>query len=385
MENLIYFDNAATSFPKPISVLNATNDVIKNYCANPGRSSHPLAARAAEAVYECRSKLARLFDAEDENVVFTSSATHAINLGIKSTLRRGDHVLISDIEHNAVLRPISALAKRGLITFDVYRATDDPERLIRELASKIKANTSLICACHHSNICNLCLPARAIGHFCRKKGIVFLLDASQSAGCVPISVENDLIDILCAPAHKGLYGIPGLGFAIFGKSLSESGRLSTFIEGGNGMASESAYMPDFLPDRLEAGTLSLPAIVALSAGVDYVKRQGVDSISQKEKALCALLRRGLSRIKDVTVHSLTDGSILLFSVKGYTSEEFAQLLSRYGICVRAGLHCAPLAHRRIGTNEDGAVRVSLGAKNTPDQVRRFLTVCEKILSKRTER
>ena len=382
MESIIYLDNAATSFPKPRSVINAAYNVINNYCANPGRSSHRLSMKAAETVYLCRSKLADMFGGTDENVVFVSSATHAINMGIKAVLHRGDHVLISDIEHNAVLRPISALAARGLITFDIYRASSDPEKLTRELASRIRPNTALICACHHSNVCNLCLPASAIGRFCRKNGILFLLDVSQSAGAVSINVERDCIDILCAPAHKGLYGIPGCGFAIFGSALVEHGSISTFIEGGNGMASESPYMPSFLPDKLESGTLPLPAIASLSAGIDYVNRTGIDNIASKEKALCNIMRKGLLTLKNVTVHSDTDGSILLFSVNGIPSEDIAGELDRYGICVRAGLHCAPLAHKKLGTPDDGAVRISFGANNSKEQVLRALNVCEHVIAHR---
>ena len=382
MESLIYFDNAATTFPKPHSVLKAALDVMNGYCANPGRSSHRLAIKAAETVYDCRSKLAELFGGSDENVVFTCSATHAINMGIKSVLHRGDHVLISDIEHNAVFRPISALASKGLITFDIYRAHTDPDNLTRELASRIKPNTTLICACHHSNICNLCLPIRAIGRFCKRNDILFLLDASQSAGTIPINIEDDLVDILCAPAHKGLYGIPGCGFAIFSQALADSGNISTFIEGGNGMASESPYMPDFLPDRLEAGTLPLPAIAALSAGVDFVRKNGIENIGKKEKALCKILRNGLLTINNVTVHSKTDGSILLFSVKGITSEEFSQRLDRHRVCVRAGLHCAPLAHKRLGTPDDGAVRISFGANNSKEEMFYALNVCEHLINHR---
>ena len=382
MKKLIYFDNAATTFPKPNTVLKATESVLRRYCANPGRSSHRLSMRASEAVYGCRRAVASFFGAAEENVVFTSSATHAINTALKCVLRRGDHVLISDIEHNAVLRPVSTLAKRGLITFDIYRASDNPDTVIRELKAKLKPNTALVCACHHSNICNLCIPAAAAGGFCRRSGILFLLDASQSAGTVPIHVENDCIDILCAPAHKGLYGIPGCGFAVFGKELSESGMLSTFIEGGNGLNSESPYMPDFLPERLEAGTLPLPAIAALKAGIGYVNQLGTQRIFKHESMLCAIMRKLITRFPKVTVHSESDGSILLFSVENIPSEELAERLDSYGICVRAGLHCAPLAHRRLGTPSDGAVRVSFSAYNTRAEVFYFAEVLERILSGR---
>ena len=381
MKRIIYLDNAATSFPKPRSVVSAIDRTVLRYCANPGRSSHPLALRAAEEVYGCRKRLATLFGGSEENVVFTLNATHAINLSLKATLKRGDHVLISDIEHNALLRPVAELAARGLITYGLFRSESDPERLTRELESRLQPNTALICACHHSNICNLCLPARDIGRFCRSRGLLFLLDASQSAGSVPINIENDCIDILCAPAHKGLYGIPGCGFAIFGSRLADGKRLSTFVEGGNGVSSESPYMPDFLPERLEAGTLPLPAISALSEGVRLVRRLGIPRIAEHERRLCAYARRLLSEIDRIQIHSQTDGSILLFSVRGIESEDMASLLSQYGICVRAGLHCAPLAHRWLGTPADGAVRVSFGIFNTPADVLHLASACRRIVKK----
>ena len=372
MKNTVYFDNAATTFPKPRMVRERVASLLAEYCANPGRSSHPLAMKAAEQVYLTREKLARFLGGREENVVFTSSATHSINLALKSLLKKGDHVLISDIEHNAVLRPINALAKRGIISYDIYTAYSDPEAQIREISRHIRPNTAMICACHHSNICNLIIPIGAIGRFCRKYGILLLVDASQSAGTLPISINDDFIDVLCAPAHKGLYGIPGGGFAVFSDNLSDCKRISTFIEGGNGTASELPYMPDFLPDRLESGTLPLPAIVSLSAGLDFLNTRSVDYVLKKEKSLCSAMRKGLEKIDGVTVHSDTDGSILLFSVDGIPSETVAEALSEKGICVRAGLHCAPLAHKKLKTPSSGAVRVSFGAFNTEDEVCYFL-------------
>ncbi len=378
MKNLIYFDNAATTFPKPSSVTAAVTDAVTHYCANPGRSSHRLALRAAEQVYLCRERLARSFSCEPENAVFSLSATHAINTALKSVLKKGDHVLISDIEHNAVFRPIAALAERGFISYDIYNCT--APSIIEELSAKIKPSTSLICACHHSNICNLVLPISKIGAFCKNKNIFFLVDASQSAGIIPINMRSQSIDILCAPAHKGLYGIPGCGFALFSEKAAKEGVLSTFVEGGNGVSSSSPFMPEFLPERLEAGTLPLPAIASLCAGLELVNKLGCENIRQKEKALCSLMRRGLSGIQGIKIHSKADGSIMLFSAKNIPSEKFAALLDSGGICVRAGLHCAPLAHKKLRTPEnDGAVRVSFGISNTEEEVRYFTALCRNIM------
>lgn len=370
----VYLDNAATTFPKPQTVVAETVRILRYGCGNPGRSSHRISMRAAETVYGCRGRVARLFGGSDENVIFTSSATHSLNLGIKTALRRGDHVLISDIEHNSVIRPISGLAERGLITFDTYRADSDPARVTEEISGKLRPNTAMVIACHHSNICNLLQPLGAIGELCRRRGIIFLADASQSAGAVPIDMKKDGIDILCAPAHKGLYGIPGCGIAVFGERFAEPEagirRLSTFIEGGNGIRSRDAYMPDFLPERLEAGTLAVPAIGALSAGIDFLNGVGVRTVALHEKRLFRRLLRGFTAFGDrIRVYGDgTEGAICLFSVEGMKSEEVAERLDGCGVCVRAGLHCAPTAHARLGTPDDGAVRVSFGVFNTPRDV-----------------
>ncbi len=379
---LVYFDNAATTFPKPVDVIRKVVDVMSRSCGNPGRSGHVLSMRASEVVYECRKKIADEFGGELENVVFVSSATHAINLGIKTALKAGDHVLISDIEHNSVIRPIARLAERGLITYTVYPAYADAERAVAAISDGVRPNTAMLVACHHSNICNIVQPIRRIGELCRKNGMIFLVDAAQSAGALDIDVGRDGIDILCAPGHKGLYGLPGSGFVLFGERYSGDGGalLGTFTEGGNGIRSREMFMPEFLPDRLEAGTLAVPAIGAMSAGLDFVQRRGKNRILSLEKQLYHRLSKGVDAFSDrLTVYGDgSEGAIFLFSVKDIPSEEVAARLDSYGICVRAGLHCAPTAHRKLGTPEDGAVRVSFGAMNTEKEADRFLEVLEKI-------
>lgn len=388
----VYFDNAATTFPKPRSVTAETARILRYSCGNPGRSSHRISMQAAETVYGCRRRLAALFGGNDERTVFTSSATHSLNMGIKTALRKGDHVLISDIEHNSVIRPISALAERGLISFDTYEASSHPQKTLEAITAKLRPNTAMIISCHRSNICNLVQPIAHIGKLCRDRGILFLVDASQSVGCTDIDMKRDGIDILCAPGHKGLYGIPGSGFLMLGERFehlnagaeqSEKGfTLSTFMEGGNGIRSRDTVMPEFLPERLEAGTLPLPAIGALSAGIDFVNSIGVERIALHEKRLYRTLFSGITAFNDkITVYrSEEEGGIFLFSAEGIPSEEMARLLDSYGICVRAGLHCAPTAHRKICTPEDGAVRVSFGAFNTVREVNYLLNVLDTVLS-----
>ena len=377
MDDLIYFDNAATTFPKPACVKEVIHDCISHYCANPGRSSHRLSIKASESVYLCRERLADFFGGEPENTVFTSSATHSVNLALKSFLKQGEHVLISDFEHNAVLRPIAALSEKGLITYDFYRSDLEGEELECELRSKVKNNTTLICACHRSNVCSLTSKIADIGRFCQKNGIFFLVDASQSAGILQLDSKCQGIDFLCAPAHKGLYGIPGCGFVILSERAVQSGNLTTFTEGGNGVDSLSPFMPEALPEKFEAGTLPLPAICGLSAGIDFVSKIGIEGIRRHEDRLCAITSYGLSKIKRIKIHS--GSGVVLFSVNGIPSEGFAYELAKRGICVRAGLHCAPLAHKRLETLPDGAVRISFSAFNSEKEVKKFLDTCKALL------
>ena len=382
MEKIIYLDNAATTFPKPPEVISEITGIMRYSCGNPGRSSHRIALAASDIVFECREKLGSFFGCDPENVIFTSSATHSVNLAVKTVLHRGDHVLISDIEHNSVLRPIAALAEKGMISYSIYRAFEDADQQLREIRHLIRPSTAMICACHHSNIFNFISPIHEIGRFCRNNGIIFLVDASQSAGSVSINMRNDCIDLLCAPGHKGLYGPPGIGFALFGDRFSIPHNLpDTFTEGGNGINSTERSMPDFLPERLEAGTLAVPAIGGLSKGIDFVRGYRNGELYRNETQLCSAMRDRLKELPHIKIHGKRCGSILLFSVSGCDSEEFASMLDRFGICVRAGLHCAPLAHKKLGTPENGAVRVSFGAFNTIHDVNEFCAVTEKLLRK----
>ncbi len=380
MDKIIYLDNAATTFPKPAEVIAEVTGTLRYRCENPGRSSHKIAASAAQTVFDCREKIGAMFASDSENIIFTQNATHAINLALKTTLRRGDHVLISDIEHNSVLRPVATLAEKGLISYDIYEASDDAQILCERVRTLIRPNTAMVCACHHSNICNFVIPINALGSLCRENGLIFLVDASQSAGILPIDMEKDRIDLLCAPGHKALYGPPGVGFVIFGRHLLESGIIpDTFTEGGNGIASLETFMPNFLPERLEAGTLPLPAIAGLSRGLDFCRTFPQSRISVYETELCAYLRSRLSQYEQIRFYHEKNGSVLLFSVCGFDSEEFASHLDDFGICIRAGFHCAPLAHKKLGTPPDGAVRVSFGAFNTERDIRAFISATERIL------
>ena len=374
---MIYLDNAATSFPKPPPVLSAMRDCCARYCGNPGRGSHILALRSAETVYACREALAELFGSEHpENVVFTLNATMALNLAIKGLAGAGDHILFSDLEHNAVRRPIAALAAEKRITCSVFpslagRVDRTDEAILAGIRKALRPNTRILVCTHASNICPVTMPLEAIGALCREKGIRFIVDAAQSAGHLPIDMERMGIDILCAPGHKGLL----VGFLI----LRDGIRLRTLTEGGSGVDSVPAEMPEDPPERYEAGTLSTPAIAGLLAGVRYIRQVGLDRVRTHLTSWNRRLRERLEtdpRVEILTPE--TDGAILLFRMAGIPSERVGAELNRHGICVRAGLHCAPLAHQTIGTFPDGAVRVSPGIFTRPAEADAFRKVIKDV-------
>lgn len=366
MQDIIYLDHAATGFPKPRRVLSEVDRCLKEYCGNAGRSSHTLALMAAEKIYECRETVAEFFGCSSpENVIFTLNTTYAINMLIKGLLKQGDHVIISDMEHNAVYRPIYRLASEGVIEYSIFSTESLRDKrgntVCQNIASLIRENTKLVICAHSSNICSLTLPLGSIGRLCHKYGILFAVDAAQSAGHVDIDMQRLGIDALCAPSHKGLCGIQGTGIL----ALAESIPLDTLVEGGNGMFSLEGRMAGELPERMEAGTLPTPAIAGLLEGIRTVKERGCVAIGAHERFLFRELRERLSMLDKVTVFlPKHEGAVLLFGVQGKGSEEVARLLAADGICTRGGYHCAALAHRTLGTPEGGAVRVSFGYDNT---------------------
>jgi cysteine desulfurase/selenocysteine lyase len=370
---MIYFDNAATTYPKPESVLNEIVRCMKNSGGNPGRGSHRLALAAANEVYECRAAVAAHFSGSPENVVFTYNTTYALNIAIKAFLRKGSHVLISDIEHNSVYRPVWALSRHA-VDFDIYSTSANDDEVIESIKSKIQPNTRLICANLASNICGLRLPVEKIGALCLNRGIAFVADAAQCAGSRRINIEEAGIDALCAPAHKGLYGPQGCGFVIFSsRHNDDAAKLGTFIEGGSGMNSLDHNMPAMLPERFEAGTLGTPGIAGLRAGIKFVESIGVEHIHMHENMLYKRARDMIRSLPKVTLYApeADEGSILLFNIEDKPSTEVAEALNKRGICVRAGFHCSPLAHQKLKTGKNGAVRVSFGIFNKQHELEAF--------------
>ena len=364
MSGLIYLDNAATTFPKPRVVTDAVRDCMLNKGGNPGRGSHPLSNSAAELVFDTRAAAAELFGASEENVVFTLNATHALNYAIKGLARSGSHILIDNYSHNAVYRPVIALAKAGVCTFDIYDASGSDEETLSDIARKLRNNTSIIVATHQSNIISKILPIKKIGEMCKKRGIHFIVDGSQSAGHIPIDVDKMHITSLCLPGHKGLFGPMGVGLLISADGV----KYRTIIEGGAGISSLESAMPTDLPERLEAGTIPLPAIAGLNAGVRFVKQVGESNIHSYETMLTAILEREAESLERVKLHGECDGSVVSLTVDGYTPSMVGEYLSSKGICVRTGYHCAPLAHKTAGTFDSGSVRVGVSYLNRPSDM-----------------
>ncbi len=379
----IYFDNAATTYPKPLSVLAAADDCARSFCGNSGRGGHYYAARSAEAVYGCRQRLADFFGLKDpENVVFTLNATHALNLAANAMLCRGDHVLISNLEHNALLRPIAHLKRLGVIDYDVFEAHLGNAHTLASLKSKIRKNTAAVFCTALSNIAPIAPPLALIGRLCRACGIAFVVDAAQGAPCLDVNIERECITALALPSHKGLYGIQGAGALL----VSEPKYLKNdTVQGGSGFASRELEMPRELPERYEAGTLPTPALHALSAGLDFVKNTGPENIARHETRLARILcdylysnpRATLYGIKKNGAEDKLYGTVC-FNLSGHSSEELAGICAKHGYCLRGGLHCAPLAHKTLGTPPDGALRASFSVFNTEAEVYGFCEFLDKL-------
>ena len=380
MDAINYLDNAATSFPKPQRVSLEMARCVENYCGSAGRGSHRLSLAAANRIYDCREALAELLHVDGiEKIVFVPSCTYGLNLIIKGYLKRGDHVLISDMEHNAVLRPLNKLRREGVITFDSFCALSTAERneecLLSEIESRIKRNTRLIICNHQSNICSYALPLKRVGELCKRYGIALAVDAAQSAGHLDIDVQQMNISFLSAAGHKGLYGPQGSAFVV----INSPYLLQTIVEGGVGINSLDNDMPDFLPERFEVGTLPLPSIVGLCEGIRYVRHRTLENVRSHEQMLFRYAREKLMNMDNIRVY-LPDfeGSTLLFNVEKLSAEEVGVRLDSENICVRAGFHCSALAHKSLATLEYGGVRASFGMFNTKKDVDRLVDALNRI-------
>ncbi|MBR4112996.1 MAG: aminotransferase class V-fold PLP-dependent enzyme [Ruminiclostridium sp.] len=374
---MVYFDNAATTFPKPHSVISAMTGALMEFGANPGRAGHRMSMKTAEAVFEAREKCADFFGAETENTVFTLNCTHALNMAIKGILKNGDHIVCSDIEHNAVLRPIYACSKEKGITYSFAQTYDDDNLTAEAFERNINRRTRAVVCTLAGNVTGKILPVRKIAEICRRRNICFIVDAAQGAGVLPIKLA-DGINIICAAGHKGLYGPMGTGLMITDGKY----RLSTLVEGGTGSASKELAQPEFLPDRFESGTINTAGAISLGAGVDFVRSKGLDVIHNHEMRLCRRFYVELSKNPDVVLY--TDypderyAPVIPFNIRGLGSEETAQKLSSAGYCLRGGFQCAYPVHKKIGTHETGAVRFSPSVFSTMSETNGLIRAISRI-------
>lgn len=377
---MIYFDNSATTFPKPATVVNAMMSVMKKYGANPGRSGHDMARRSGKIMETCRQTAAKLFGANSpENVVFTLNCTSAINMVIKGIIKPGDHVVTSCFEHNAVMRPLKKLEKIGVTFTQAIVYPNDDDKTVNEFRNAINAKTALIITTHASNVFGIRLPIERIAALGKVYGVPILVDAAQTAGVLPINIKNAHIDYLCTAGHKGLYGPMGTGLMI----TNQGEALETIIEGGTGTDSMKFCQPELMPQKFESGTPNLPGIAGLNAGMEFVMSKGIGNIFNHEYKLISRLYDNLKNIKGVKLYTPKPNKnycvpILSFNINGHISDEIGKILDKNGIEVRTGLHCAPSAHEFFDTLKQGVVRVSPSVFNTIQEIDKLTEIIRHI-------
>lgn len=365
---MIYFDSAATTYQKPTSVLRAVREAMASM-TSPGRGTYGPSARASRTLLACREEAAALFQVDQpERVIFTSNATHGLNIAIHSLVKPGNTVLLSGYEHNAVTRPLAAIPD---LHIEVVRAPlFCPSLFLEELQQRLNHGVDVMICTHVSNVFGYVLPMEEIAALCRRQQIPLIVDASQSAGILPVRLADWGAEFVAMPGHKGLYGPQGTGLLL----CRQSGE--PLLSGGTGSLSRQPEMPDFLPDRLEAGTHNMPGIAGLLAGLRFLRRRGISNLLRHEQALVRQAVEGMSRMRGVQVYAAQEKGcqtgVVSFRVTGRDPGWVAEALGQRGIAVRAGLHCAPLAHASGGTEATGTVRMSVSAFNTPQEVERFL-------------
>lgn len=373
---MIYLDNAATTLEKPAAVSRAMLRAIKGM-ASPGRGGYLQSQRAADTLYMCRELAAELFDVEDpQRIVFTFNATHALNIAIKSLVKPGTRVLISGYEHNAVTRPLYGIDN---VEIKVARGKlFDQTELLKNIERELDTGIPIFVCTHVSNVFGYVLPMDEIAKICRKKGVALIVDASQSAGCLPVSVKRWGAKFVAMPGHKALFGPQGTGLLLCANDTTP------ILEGGTGSESLRQAMPDFLPDRLEAGTHNVPGIAGLLEGLRFIKSTGVDTIRHREGVLLSRLYDRLSKVKEIELFYACEreeaqNGVLSFRIKDRDCQCIGEQLAKRGIAVRSGLHCAPLAHETAGTVDSGTVRVSVCAMTTLNQIDVFASTLKSLI------
>lgn len=370
---MIYLDSAATTLQKPKSVHLAVQRAMQTM-SSPGRGGHAAALRAGNALFSCREAACELFSVDNpEKVIFTMNATHGLNIAIKSLVGSGDKVVVSGYEHNAVMRPLNAIGA-DIVTADCPLFCEDAAAAA--FAAKIDSETKAVICTHVSNVFGFVLPIDRIAEICKQNNVPLIIDASQSAGILPVDMSETGAAFIAMPGHKSLYGPQGTGLLLCGAEPK------TLIEGGTGSNSALMSMPEFLPDRLESGTHNMPGICGLEAGIRFVIKQTTSAILRHESLLVDYAANALSGIKGVTVYSDTErsagSSVLSFNIQDQDCEVLASKLSEQGYAIRAGLHCAPLAHKSAGTFQSGTVRMSVSVFNTRTEIAGFVKNVNKL-------
>lgn len=368
----IYFDNAATSFPKPQKVISAAVDYMTRVGANPGRSGHAQSLEALEMLFHCRSKVANFFSLKNPNrVIFTSNSTDALNITLLGLINRGDHVICSAMEHNSVARPLTHLAEQGKIILSKLKSFPNGLIDLDDFCNKMKADPRIVVINHSSNVSGITQDLEYIAGVCKERDLILVIDASQSAGNIPISLRENGISVLCTSGHKSLLGPTGTGLMLiaddFDYKLIKPGKF-----GGTGSLSDSVQHPQFLPDYFECGTLNVAGINGLKAGIDFLMENDIINKNKKEalaKLFNEMALKNLKTYRTYSDYSIKNTGICAFNLEGIPCSEISDLLSdRYGIMCRTGLHCAPWAHQILGTFPDGCVRFSFGLFNTEEEV-----------------
>lgn len=375
---MIYLDNGATSFPKPLSVRQNVDISLKKFSANPGRSGHSLSLRAAKEIFECRKRLKELFNVNsEEEIIFTENCTMALNTVIFGLLNEGDHVLISSMEHNSVTRPLESLKDKG-VTYSTFDYSYDDNETVDNVRNLIKPETKLVICTHASNVFGFRFPIERICALCHAYGILFCVDSAQSAGVFDIDVGTNQYDFVCMSGHKSLYGPMGTGVLILNNR-----NLKPLLYGGTGTESVRKSQPEGLPEKFESGTQNMNGISGLKAGVDFVKNRGIKNIYNHEYKLAKRLFNGLANNRKVITYNKSFdygkvAPVVSFNIDGVYSEDLVAKLNKYGIMTRGGLHCSPLAHTTMNTIENGTVRVVPGAFNTINDINYLLNVIRKL-------
>lgn len=367
----IYFDNGSTSWPKAPKVAEAMSELLKKGAFNISRGNYEGAYEVEEIVLDTRDRLARLFHARDSrNVIFTPGITYSLNYFIKGFLKPGDHVLVSGLEHNAVMRPLKQMESRG-VAYDIVRTEEDGTVHPESVEEAVRSSTKAVIMLHASNVCGTILPIREIGDICQRRHLFFVVDTAQSAGTIPVDMEDCKIDFLAFTGHKGLLGPQGIGGFLISEELDAC--MEPYIAGGTGSQSDSLYMPDFLPDKYESGTLNLPGIIGLNSALSYIEETGIETIHNRKMELAGYFLERVKEFPDIRVAGRNgiEGRVAVVSLDFLQKDNAVaafELEQRYGIMTRVGLHCAPTAHRTLNTYPQGTVRFAFGMENRIEEI-----------------